>query len=75
MECISGSERHSCQPRLLYPGKLSYGEIYNRETKTLLDKRRLMEFMTTKPVFRGYWERNFSLCGMMHTLKRKQEGK
>lgn len=49
MECISGSERHSCQPRLLYPGKLSYGEIYNRETKTLLDKRRLMEFMTTKP--------------------------
>lgn len=40
-----------CQPRLLCPSKLSFK--FKREIKTVHDKNRLKEFMTTKPAIRG----------------------
>jgi hypothetical protein len=38
-------KENSCQPRLLYPAKLSF--IIEEEIKTFHDKQALKEFMTT----------------------------
>jgi hypothetical protein len=44
---IPGPERNNCQPRLVYPGKLSF--LIEGEIKTFHNKKKLKEFTTTKP--------------------------
>ena len=40
-------EEKNLQPRLLYPGRISFK--YEREIKSFTDKQKLREFSTTKP--------------------------
>jgi hypothetical protein len=53
--------KNNCQPRLMYPAKLSF--TIEGEIKIFYDKLKLKEFITTKPVLQKI------LKGTLHTEK------
>jgi hypothetical protein len=46
-DIIQALKENNCQPRLVYPAKLSF--LIEGETKTFHNKEKLKEFVTTKP--------------------------
>jgi hypothetical protein len=50
---------NNCQPRLVYPAKISI--LIERELKTFHNNKKLREFMTTKPALQKI------LKGLLHT--------
>jgi hypothetical protein len=46
-DIIQALKERNCQPRLVYPAKLSF--LIEGETKTFHNKEEVKEFMTTKP--------------------------
>jgi hypothetical protein len=51
-DIIQALKEHNCQPRLVYPKKLSF--LIEGETKTFHNKEKLKEFMTTSQHYRRY---------------------
>jgi hypothetical protein len=47
-DIIQALKKSNCQPRLVYPAKLSF--LIEEEIKTFHNKEKLKEFATTKPV-------------------------